>query len=99
MGAFRRQRHEIPEGVVSRSRLWNFVVWLGLDRMDQVGKLDCVLDEEHRHIVADEVPDPFVGIKLDREAAHVASAVSRPAGAARRSRIARRPAYAATGRS
>jgi hypothetical protein len=31
--------------------------------MDQVGKLDRVLDEEDRHIVADEVPDPFIGIK------------------------------------
>ena len=64
-----------------RGRLRNFVVRLGLDRMDQVRKLDRVLNEKNRHIVANEVPDPFVGIKLDREAAHVASAVSRPAGA------------------
>ena len=31
-------------------------VWLFLHRMDQVGKLDRVLDEENRDIVADDVP-------------------------------------------
>src|SRR3984893_14977065 len=49
--------------------------------MDQVGKLYRVLDEEDGHIVAYEAPNPFAGIKLDREAAHVARAVGRPSRA------------------
>ena len=61
--------------------LRDLVVRLGLHRMDQVGKLDRVLDEEHRHVVADEVPHAFVGIELDREAAHVARRVGRAARA------------------
>ena len=52
---------------------------LGLDRMDDVRKLHRVLDEEHRDVVADEVPVAFVGVELDREAAHVARGIGRAA--------------------
>src|ERR1700738_4909709 len=48
--------------------------------MDQVGEFDRVLNEEDRHVVADEVPNTFGGIELHREAADVARAVGRPAG-------------------
>jgi hypothetical protein len=81
VGAFRRQRDEIPEGIVSGGRLRNFIVWLRLHGVDQVGEFDSILDEEHRHVVADQVPHSFVGVELDREAADVSSAVGRPAGA------------------
>jgi hypothetical protein len=36
------------------------VVGLGLHRMHEVGELHRVLDEEHRHVVADQVPVAFV---------------------------------------
>ncbi len=81
VGAFRRQRHEVPEGVVRRLRLRDLVVRLGLHRMDQIGKLVGVLDEEHRHVVADQVPHAVLGIELHGEAAHVARRVGRAARA------------------
>ena len=56
-------------------------VRLHLHRMDEIGKLDRVLDEEHRDVVADEIEIALVGVELDREAAHVARHVAR-AGAA-----------------
>ena len=73
------QRDEIPERVVCRRSLRHPVMRLGLHRMDQVRELDRVLDEEHRDVVADDVPVAFVGIELDREAAHIARGVHRTA--------------------
>ena len=55
--------------------LRHLVMGLGLHRVDEVGELDRVLDEEHRHVVADQVPVAFVGVELDGEAAHVARRV------------------------
>ena len=52
-------------------------VGLLLRRVDQVGELDRVLDEEHRDVVADEVPVALLRVELDREAAHVAREVGR----------------------
>ena len=43
----------------------------------EVGELDRVLDEEHRDVVADEVPVALLGVELHREAAHVAGEVGR----------------------
>jgi hypothetical protein len=57
-------------------------VRLHLHRSGRGRELDRVLDEEDRDVVADEVPVAFVGVELDREAAHVARRVHR-AGAAR----------------
>ena len=74
---FRRQRNEIPECVVRRGGLWNLVVRLRLHGVDQVWKLDRVLDEEHRHVVADEVVIAFRGVELHREATHVARQIRR----------------------
>ena len=76
---FRHQRDEIPERVVRGRRLRHAVVRLGLHRVDEVRKLHRVLDEEHRDVVADEIPVAFVGVELDREAAHVARGVGRAA--------------------
>ena len=73
------QRDEVPERVVRGRRLRHRVVRLGLHGVDQIGKLHRVLDEEHRDVVADEVPVAFVRVELDREAAHVARGVGRAA--------------------
>ena len=56
-------------------RLRHLVVRLGLDGMHQVGKLHCILDEKHRHVVADQVPVALVGVELHGEAANVARSV------------------------
>ncbi len=71
------QRHEVPEVVVRGLRLREAAVGLLLRRVDQVGELDRVLDEEHRDVVADEVPVALLGVELHREAAHVAGQVGR----------------------
>ena len=54
--ALGHQRDEVPEGVVRRGRLREAAVGLHLHGVDEVGELDRVLDEEHRDVVADEVP-------------------------------------------
>jgi hypothetical protein len=82
--AFGRQADEIPEIVVRRLRLRKSAVGLLLDRMNHVRKLDGVLDEEHRNVVADDVPVAFLGIELDGKAAHVARQVRRALAAGNR---------------
>ena len=39
--------------------------------VDEVGKLDRILDEEHRRVVADQVPVAVFGVEAQREAARV----------------------------
>ena len=79
VGGFRHQGHEIPESVVRAGGLRHLVVRLGLDGMHQVRKLDRILNEEHRHVVAHNVPVALIGIKLDGKPAHVARGVFRAA--------------------
>ena len=75
--ALGRQADEVPEIVVRRLRLRELAVRLRLHGVDDVGKADRVLNEEHRDVVADDVPVAFLGVELDREAAHVARQVHR----------------------
>ena len=58
-------------------RLWEAAVRLFLNGVNEVRELNRVLDEEHRHVVADEVPVSLLGIKLHSEAADVACEVGR----------------------
>ena len=53
------------------------VVGFGLDRLNQIRKLDGVRDKNDRHVVADQIPIAFVGIELDRKAAHVLGGIFR----------------------
>ena len=62
-------------------RLRDLPVGVRLGGVDDVGELDAVLDEEHRHVVADQVEVALVGVELHRETAGVADRVGRPAGA------------------
>ena len=75
---FGHQRHEIPERVVCGCGLWHAVMGLGLHGMYEVRKFHRILDEEHRNVVADEIPVAFIGVELHRESAHVARGVRRP---------------------
>ena len=52
---------------------------VALDRVVEVGELQRVAEEEHRRVVADEVPVAFLGVELQREAADVALGVGRAA--------------------
>ena len=75
MQAFRRQRPEIPH----RGRRAQVGLRMALLRVDEVGELQGIADEEHRRVVADEVPVAFLGVELQREAAHVALGIRRAA--------------------
>ena len=43
-----------------------------LHGVDKIGKFDGVLDEEHRNVVADEIPVSLLGVELHGKAADVA---------------------------
>ena len=75
------QGDEVPEVVVRRLGLREAAVRGRLGRMDQVGELDGVLDEEDRDVVAHQVPVAFLGVELHRKAPHVAGQVRRALGA------------------
>ena len=74
------QRHKVPEGVMRRTACRNLVMRLRLYGMYKVRKLDRILNEEHRHIVADQVEVAFVGEKLHSKPADITHGI---AGAAR----------------
>ena len=80
VGRFRHQRHKIPEGIVCAGGLRHAVMRLRFERMNQVRKLDCILDVKHRNVVADQVVVTFGGIKLDGKSAYVAHCICRAAG-------------------
>ncbi len=66
---------------MGRLALWDLIVRLGFDRMHEVGKLDRILNEEHRHVIADQVEDALVGVELGGETAHVTHGIGRAARA------------------
>ena len=45
--------------------------------MDKVGEPYRILDKENRDVVADEIPIAFLGVELDRKAAHIAGEINR----------------------
>ncbi len=69
--ALRRQRPEIPH----RRRRAQVGLRVALLRVDEVGELVGVAHEEHRRVVADQIPVALLGIELERKAAHVALGV------------------------
>jgi hypothetical protein len=77
----RRERYEIVESIVRGRGLWDLVVGLRLDRMNQVRKFDRVLNEENRDVVSDQIPVALLGVHLHGETAHVACGIGRAARA------------------
>ena len=69
------KRDEIPERVMRGCRLRNFVVRFRLNGVDEIGKLDRILNEEDRHVVTNQIVVPFLRIKLDGKAPHVAGEI------------------------
>src|SRR5207253_10997489 len=45
---------------------------VALDRVVEVGEAQWIAEEEHRRVVADDVPVAFFGVELQRSAAYVA---------------------------
>lgn len=60
---------------MSRLALWDLIVRLWFDGMDNIGELDSVLNEKHRNIISDYVPISFVGIHLNCESTHIANRI------------------------
>ena len=48
---------------------------VALDRVVEVGEAQRIAEEEHRRVVADDVPVAFLGVELERSAADVALGV------------------------
>ena len=70
-----QQRPEVPV-VVGAAQAGARVA---LDRVVEVGEAQRIAEEEHRRVVADDVPVAFLGVELHREAADVALGVGRAA--------------------
>ena len=81
MHGFRRQRNEVPEGVVRGCRLREAAVGFHFYGMDKVREFDGILDEENRDVVADQVPVAFLSVKLNRKSAHVSRGIYRTSAA------------------
>ncbi len=77
VGGLGSEGGEVPEGVVGSLSLGNLTVRLRLGRVDQVGELDAILDEEDRHVIADQVPVALTGVETDGEAPDVSGCISR----------------------
>ena len=52
-----------------------------LERVNDVGELDRIADEEHREVIADQIPVAILGIELDRKASRIAGDFRRVAAA------------------
>ena len=71
------KRHEVPEVVVRGLRLRKGPIRFLLRGMDEVGKLDRVLDEEHGNVVADDVEVSRLRVQLHRKSAHITRQIER----------------------
>ncbi|MNE31343.1 hypothetical protein D3C80_1249070 [compost metagenome] len=60
-----------------RLRLRKGAIGLLLGGMNEIRKLDCVLNEEDGNVVADEVPISFLGVELHGRAAHIPREIGR----------------------
>ncbi|MNG15434.1 hypothetical protein D3C84_992630 [compost metagenome] len=72
----RLQRNKVPEGVVSRTTGRHFVVRLGFYRVDEIGKLDGILNEKHRHVIAYKVVVAFLCEELHGETSYIAHGIA-----------------------
>jgi hypothetical protein len=72
---FRLKPGKIPEIIVSALTLRNIILRLGLHSMNNIGEFNGILNEEHRNVVTDEVPDTFVSVELDCEPSNIANSV------------------------
>jgi len=68
---------KVPKVVVSGLCLRHLVVWLWLAGVDNIGKLDGVLDEKDRHVVTNDIPVALLGVELHGETTDIANSVGR----------------------
>ena len=65
--ALRASRPEVPH----RRRRAQIGARMTFLRADEIGELEGIADEEHRRVVADQVPVALFGVELDRKSANV----------------------------
>ena len=75
MHRLRVQGDEVPESVMRGLRLRDLAVGMRLGGMDEIRKLDAVLDKENGHVVAHQVHVAFVGVRRHGEATDIADGV------------------------
>ena len=73
---FGLQRDIIPERIVRALSLRYGPVGLRFYRMDKVRKFIRILNEEYRGVIANQIENALVGVKLGREPADIAHRVS-----------------------
>ncbi|MNF81594.1 hypothetical protein D3C84_638730 [compost metagenome] len=76
VGRFRNQADKVPKRIVGRAAGGDFVVRFWFDRVDEVRKLDGVLNEKHRHVIAHQVEVAFIGEKLHGETSYIAHGIA-----------------------
>src|SRR5688500_14643674 len=64
MRGFGHQRNEIPESIVSGCCLRHFIMRFWFHGMNEIGKLNSILDKKYRHIVSDQIKISFFSIKF-----------------------------------
>src|SRR5689334_4990898 len=67
---------KVPKVVMRRLGLGHLVVRLGLAGVDDIGKFDGVLDEEHGNVIADEIPIALLRVELHGKPTDIAYCVS-----------------------
>src|SRR5580704_1324944 len=72
---------KVPESIVGGRGLWETAVGLHFHGVNEIGKLDRILNEEHWNVVADEIEVSFLGVKLHCKAANVTRKIDRSGSA------------------
>jgi hypothetical protein len=75
MHALGGEADEVPEIIVGRLGLGKGAVRFFLHRVDQVRKLDRILNKENRDVVADDIPVAFLRVELHGEAPDISRQV------------------------
>ena len=71
----RLEANEVPEIIVCGLPLRYLIVRLGFYSMDEVRKLDGILNEEDWNVVPDNVPDTLLGVELGGEATNITNSI------------------------
>lgn len=69
---------KIPKVVMSTLSLGNFIMRLRLDRMNNIRKLDSILNKKDRDIIPHNIPIPFSSIHLHGEAPNIPNSIRTP---------------------
>lgn len=78
MSRFRMHILKVPKVIMRTLTLRNLIVRLRLNRMNNVRKLDSILNKEDRDIIPHNIPVPFSSIHLHSEAPDIPNSIRTP---------------------